>query len=448
MTYSSFVILNDNPSEILIPALEKELPYSLPLLRRIQYDCAHPQRGACCVASANLLTSSSASTSASVSPAAAYDTESKAGPEQEQEPWIAAFIDLHAGNETQVWVYSSLEAEVTLRNISGEAVDDKDEISDFSTISPARQDLARKQLWGLLQWIHRELMPGYILDQSTASSSETRASKQCEQEDGEEKEETKPQSKVIIPTHGPPLFLLGSLHTGLMKLITINDSYVSPCFRPGLKVYRYDVTPYVKYVFPPETYQSNASVSVSRQNGTENPLPEGYYYGSTGLQPHHVELVKSRTHIPRTSRTLLAMPSVVVYYGGAASASPENNANTNEVIVDDESRREEEDLMPIAWGFLAFDGSLATLHVEPAHRGKGIAAILSREVMRRAMMKGGVYDDDSQWSGDERNSKRALGYAHADVARENAASRRVMEKVVGGKSWAWSVTWAVVEVTN
>ena len=43
---------------------------------------------------------------------------------------------------------------------------------------------------------------------------------------------------------------------------------------------------------------------------------------------------------------------------------------------------------------------------------------------------------------------KALGYAHADVARDNVASRKVMEKVGGGKGWRWTVTWSVVEVVE
>ncbi|KAF3388176.1 hypothetical protein DPV78_012199 [Talaromyces pinophilus] len=367
---SDFIILNKNPTEKLIPALETHLPTSLPILRRIQYDIAHPRQTAYYVASANITQ---------------FSTDPKI-----EEPWIAAYINLFTGHETQVWIYSSLEAEVPV--IEHTINSDDEEISDFSSLSPERQDLAREQIWSLLQFIHRELMPEYMSHLSTIEN---------QPKVPEQQHKTK-----VIPKHNPPSILLGSLHTGLIKLLSINDSYLNAQFRQGLKVHRYDTLPYVKYIFAPEIFQAE-------NEKKSNPLPEGYHYGSEGLKAEHVDLVKSRTHIPRERGTLLAMPSVVVYQ--------HNNAN-----------------LPIAWGFLAFDGSLATLHVEPTHRGKGIAAILSREIMRRGMMGSGVYGSDS----------KELGFAHADVARDNVASRKVMEKVGGGKGWRWSVTWSVVEVVE
>ncbi|EEA19141.1 hypothetical protein TMatcc_010312 [Talaromyces marneffei ATCC 18224] len=377
---SDFIVFNHhNVTEKLIPALESHLPSSLPLLRRIQYDTAHPQQTAYYAASANIITQSS-------------------NDPKNEEPWIAAYINLFFGQETQIWVYSSLEAEVSPveHTIDG---DDGEEISDFSNISPERQDIAREQIWNLLKFIRRELMPEYI---SHLSTGEKQQPSTAVLEQGLQK--TK-----VIRQHYPPAILLGSVHTGLLKLLTTNESYVDAQFRPGLNVYRYDKLPYVKYIFAPAIFQTE-----NEENS--NPLPEGYYYGSEGLRAEHVDLVKSRTHIPRERETLLAMPSVVVYHHTGNTTSQD----------------------PVAWGFLALDGSLATLHVEPEHRGKGIAATLSREVMRRGM-GGGVYGS---------SSKKELGYAHADVARDNVASRRVMEKVGRGKGWRWSVTWSVVEVVD
>lgn len=368
---SDFIILNHNPTKTLIPALETRLPSSLPILRRIQYDYAHPRKTAYYVASANITTQSS-----------------------NNQPWIAAYINLFTGHETQAWIYSSLEAEVAPSEHTINSNNDE-EICDFSTISPERQDIARKQIWDLLQYIHRDLMPEYM---SHLSQSENLP------EVPEQQQEMK-----VIPKHNPPSILLGSLHTGLLKLLATNNSYTNAQFRPGFKVHRYDTLPYVKYIFAPAIFQSKSS------NEKSNPLPEGYFYGSEGLRAEHVALVKSRTHIPREKETLLAMPSAVVYHH------------------DDPDEK-----LPIAWGFLSFDGSLATLHVEPEHRGKGIAATLSREVMRRGMASG-VYGSVAS---------KELGYAHADVAKNNVASRKVMEKVGCGKGWRWSVTWTVVEVVG
>lgn len=364
-TETAFVIHNDNALRTLVPSLERVLPSSAPLLRRIQYDIAHPRDTAYYLASANL-----------ASPPPGKDDNGN-------RPWIAAYVDLFAARETQVWIYSSLEAEV---DSDGRQTDD---ISTFSNIPPERRAVAQRQIWDLLQYINRELMPAFEAHYHKTLAATT----------------TTPAHKVL-PPHKPPAMLLGTLHTGLMQLLTSNDSYTNATFRPGLKVRRYDVTPYVKYIFEPSIFQTAA--------GKEHVLPQCYRYGEQGLLPQHVELVRSRTHIPREPQTLLSMPSVVVYH-------------------DSEETQKENGSSPVAWGFLGLDGSLATLHVEPEHRGKGLAVLLSREIMRRGM------------ASSKYGTPGPLAYTHADVALGNTASRRVMEKV-GGQEWRWSITWAVVEI--
>ncbi|CRG88366.1 hypothetical protein PISL3812_05396 [Talaromyces islandicus] len=361
-TETVFTIHNGNPHQTLVPSLEHLLPSSAPLLRRIQYDIAHPRDTAYYLASTNL--------------ARAPDNG----------PWIAAYVDLFAARETQVWVYSSLEAEVD----DDKHNDENPHISTFSTITPERQAVAQRQIWDLLQYINRELMPAFQAHYHKTVPSTARTS-----------------LHKVLPPHQPPAFLVGTLHTGLMQLLSSNDSYTDAAFRAGLKVHRYDVTPYVKYIFDPSIFQT--------ATGKGHALPQGYRYGEQGLLPQHVELVLSRTHIPREPQTLLTMPSVVVYHD------------------DDSGTPDEKGPSPVAWGFLGLDGSLATLHVEPEHRGKGIAVLLSREVMRRGMASG------------KYGAAGPLAYTHADVALGNKASRRVMEKI-GGREWRWSVTWTVVEI--
>lgn len=381
-----FIILNKNPHESLIPALEKRLPSSLPVLRRIQYDCAHPREHAYYVASANLSVKDVTNSD---------DTAS--------EPWLVAYINLFAGRETQNWIYSSLEYEVLPK---ADEVVDEDKFSDFSTIDPGRLEIARQQFWGLLKYINRELMPEYM-SYLAEVKAELNQKKTTEEKTEEEAKDGEIPKVKKLPYYEAPAMLFGSVHTGLFRLLTTNDSYLNPTFRPGLKVHRYDALPYVKYVFDPKIFQTS--------DGQSNSLPPGFYYGKDGLLPEHVELVRSRTHIPREPKTLLSMPSVVIYDESAPTPA-----------------------QPIAWGFFSFEGSLATLHVEPEYRGKGLATILAKEVMRRGM-KAGPYGSESD------GANRM--YAFANVAKDNFASRKVMEKV-GGKGWRWTVTWTVLEVLD
>lgn len=128
----------------------------------------------------------------------------------------------------------------------------------------------------------------------------------------------------------------------------------------------------------------------------------------------------------------MKMPSVVIYYDHDSSTVETNN-NTSEE-------------MPIAWGFMSVDGSLATLHVEPEHRGQGLAVTLSKEVMRQAMMmvKGGTGRLPNENCPHDSNDHDA--WTHADVATTNIASRRVMEKI--GGQLAWTDTWTVLELCD
>jgi GNAT superfamily N-acetyltransferase len=102
------------------------------------------------------------------------------------------------------------------------------------------------------------------------------------------------------------------------------------------------------------------------------------------------------------------------------------------------------DEMPIAWGFLGVDGALATLHVEPEHRGKGLAILLSKAVMRRGMAADGIFGAGSIQSGETSAQEKVGEWTHTDVAGYNQASRRVMEKI-GGKVLT-TVTWTVIEL--
>jgi ribosomal protein S18 acetylase RimI-like enzyme len=134
-------------------------------------------------------------------------------------------------------------------------------------------------------------------------------------------------------------------------------------------------SPYAKYIFREE--------NLPTQNIPE--LPDGLRWGRL-VEQEHLELVVSRTEIPRQVKTLAALESVGVFDKGTGK--------------------------PIAWTFLSSDGSMSTLHVEEAWRRRGIAKSLATKVVRQSM-------------GDE-------GFGRADIAVDNDASRRVCESI-GGK---------------
>lgn len=178
---------------------------------------------------------------------------------------------------------------------------------------------------------------------------------------------------------------------------------------PGVRIHRVDV-PLGKYIFRLEN-EGNGN-SVYRESERESPLPENYSITAFPNTKHSYDLVRSRTRIFRSDEILSKMNGVAIYHHHHHGSGRED---------------------PVAWAFVSIDGSLATLQVEREHRGKGLAGVLVRETMRRAMTEG----DYARVVRD--------GYWHSDVEKGNLASQRVMEK--GGGRLEWTVAWVVVEVS-
>lgn len=353
------ITIQDDP-RALLPLLKSQLPHSIPLLRRLQHSLAFPSE------TARLLTTFP-------------------GVEPPSGPWLAAYVDLPRGRETQMTLYSSLERE-SVDEDKGDK-DDKDP-AVISTLHgrPENLALARAQLLALLSYTKSALLPGYLASRPARGVGPGPA-----------------HAPGQTPPPPPQAFLIGNLHTGLMALLMKSGIYTDPDPEPvpGVRVHRYDNPPYVKYLVRNVQWHSPA-----RKPDPGSPLPPGYRFqdrqGRTGILPHHYALVRSRTHLPRSDETLSRIPGVAAY-------------------VDQPGDGEE---TPIAWVFLGLDGSLATLFVEPEHRGKGIA-------------EGGIWrevgEDGEVW-------------VHANVLATNRASRRVLEKL--GGEVGWTNTWTVVELLS
>ncbi|KAB8201715.1 hypothetical protein BDV34DRAFT_216059 [Aspergillus parasiticus] len=322
-------------------------------------------------------------------------------------PWLAAYVDLLAGRETQIVIYSSLEAQATSPVLE----------SDFVSILRASREsleLARAQLLALLSHVKTYLLPDYL------SSIQSTGSSLLPNNLGRD-----PASKHsgLIPAPPPQAFLIGNLHTGLFSLLRASGDYTHSDPVPGLRVHRFDNPPYVKYLFRGQDFVIDSSDSSDSPGRALAPLPDGFRFtdkeGRIGVQPHQYDLIRFRTNVPRSRGTLTKLPGVTIYSDYAAENSSDR-APLGE--------------MPIAWAFLGIDGSLATLHVEPEYRGQNLALHVSKEAMRRGMAEGGIW----RHCGEEGEA-----WVHANVLESNIASRRVMEKL--GGNIGWTCTWTVVE---
>lgn len=413
----------------IITHLITHLPHSISLIRRIQHGLAYPSPTAKILATF---------------PSSATSPET---------PWLAARVDLSRGRETQIVLYSSLEKTHTsippITSVTGSAgIFDTSIISGTSTnnesivvatfsAKPTLLEQTRNQFLSLLAHVKKHLLPDYLSSLPPPSTETTLAPKT---------QNNTVNGIPLIPPPPPQAFLLGSLHTALYALLmrsgvyaqTGGDANPAADPLPGLRIHRFDYPPYFKYFFRRDAFDPGDSAK-GREDSEDSGMspPDGYRFhdrhGRTGVRECHLDLVQSRTNIPRPRAQLSSMPGVAVYYDGDG----DGNGNGQSPTTDG---NEEE--LPIAWGFLGLDGALATLHVEPAHRGRGLALPLCRQVMRRRM--------ESSVFGAGRlpleNADRGCvgDWVHTEAAQGNRASRRVMEKM-GGEVLA-TVIWTVVEV--
>ncbi|KAJ5510627.1 Acyl-CoA N-acyltransferase [Penicillium expansum] len=388
------ICIYEHDAATIIPALVSELPYSTTLLRRIQHGIAYPYE------TAHIL----ATFPPNLTPEAG-------------QPWLAARVDLFAGRTTQVLIYSSLEAEHTsiapiltppeILNVGSAEFNNNDVntitksiVSTFSANPPVLA-LARAQLLALLSYVKTNLLPSYLSylaksAQATSVEAETPPVSLSSVTPNNTNPTTNNSSVPLIPAPDPHAFLIGSLHTGLFSLLQRSGSYTQSDPIPNIRVHRFDDPPYYKYFFRRSDFSPEA------ESGRSADLPSADLSLPSGYRFHD-----------REGR------------GGCSDDADE---------------------MPIAWGFLGVDGALATLHVEPEHRGRGLAVPLSKAIMRRGMSVDGVFGAGSVNSEDSQTRERVGEWAHTEVAGYNKASRRVMEKI-GGQILT-TVTWTVIELLD
>ncbi|KAL2863431.1 uncharacterized protein BJX67DRAFT_384748 [Aspergillus lucknowensis] len=409
-----------HPYTPLLSALHSHLPFSGPLYRRIQFQVTHKSPTAHVLA-----------------------TFPESGPSPSpstQEPWLAVYTDIHAGTDTQVWIFSSLETKG--RGRGRVRVCDLDSIKtgdgDASTpLTPQEREITKAQLLTLFRYIRATLIPPYVAWLSTRPGHPQMQNQNLVNqgpgqglglEDGGGGGGVKK-----LPAHVPTSFLMGTVHAALVELIVqLRDE-------GALRIHRGQDTFYAKYCFPLSAFPPRDPGERDRdQRGGERPNADadsmgGYRFhssaGVSGIQACHIDLVNSRTNVNRSREALMAMGGVALYHSHSRPCPLREEGQGSRTGLE----------MPIGWAFLGFDGSLCTLHVEPQHRGKGLAGVLGREVMKRGV---GVFEPrggqpDTEGRGGEE-------WFYADVAVGNAASRRVMEKM--GGVVGWTTAWLVVEV--
>ena len=230
--------------------------------------------------------------------------------------------------------------------------------------------------------------------------------------------------------------------------------------------------PYMKWIIaPPATDQEETE--------KEPHLPPEYHYSRPLASHGDYALVLSRTSIPRSEATLAKLGSVGIRYLPPSSSSPppppsfssstlsslkEKEKEGHEGEGEKEERKQWQKGQLISWAFLGPDGSLTSLHVEPPHRGKGLAKAVAKRLFKKLgedrggvgfanvdvnergkrgedVQRNGKEDRDGDVEGDK---DRDGAWAHSDVAVENDESAGVARGVGGREGWV--VRWCHVDL--
>ncbi|RVX68727.1 hypothetical protein B0A52_07613 [Exophiala mesophila] len=450
-----YAILSAQQVQLLRHRLEAELPYSLPLLRRLEFEDVHPS-----------------GKDAKVFVTTAVD-EHAAGEDQDQDrswldawlmnhtqtntssssssssspppppPWLAAHIDLANQGQTQVFLYSSWsnpasgEFTTALRKEGARFLDGSLLFEDSkscpspspstttttsisSSPSSPSSHLHPHLICTLFTYIHQTLIP---LLPSTPSSDWL---------------ELKRTGKYLSTPYDRSKVIFGSIHESISPYflaysfaITRTDTgYWKYIFavtrsRSGSKMVSDTPNTTTTQTQPQQTTTTTTTTTTTSSSTSihiENPIfPPPKDYHISNLTPTHLQIALDRTPIPRTLTTLEQFTSAGIFH------------------LDEPN--------PVSWGFLAKDQSISSLHTEDEHRGKGLAGYVARELLRRAAAVVGKNKDEEGGGGGgeeyererERKVNDTIYYGHADVSESNVGSRSVMEKLGGVPMWktAW-----------
>lgn len=336
---------------------------------------------------------------------------------EDEQPWIAAYIDLTNAGQTQVWVYASWEPSLPPSP------------SSFDSSRQESQPSLQQKL--LFHRLYTTLLSSPALIPSLPTSAPASWLSLLH------------AGKWLSQPYSRDKVLFGTVHLGLARWFPVDART------------RTD-DGYWKYIFRVDGGEDEGSGGVG---AAKRGLPHGYKFAETC--DSHLQTVLDRTPVPRTLQTLRDMRSVGVFLNpsqprGQESPSPSQPRSQSQSTSEELELLKHKDAhqAAVAWGFLSKDGSLSSLHTEPEHRGKGLAVALGRELLRRQhfdtsttsiIAPATAPSSVGAGGGAEADGKAAeVRYAHVDVSKDNKPSRRVMEKLGGEPSWM--VMWTEMDM--
>ncbi|KAK3497992.1 uncharacterized protein B0T23DRAFT_98805 [Neurospora hispaniola] len=423
------------PSPSLLNLLSNHLPYSLPVLRRLQYAANfsdnnnNNNNGLGTTPYSHVLFASrhsledlvqsfeSESESEAVAvaeaddqqaededevdgksgQAAAADGKGKRKRKRRRQHFAAAFVDLSRFPETQAWVYSTMEDHCFFDPGTGTTMDGSTTWGVFGSQSQSHS-LPEEEAQEC-----DELMLALLRRMRTIALQMPLVLEKASEQRQKNWTEARAYLCMDAAAGGPgPKVMIGSLAEIHRHRLFLDQGRVHMHKTANIpEEIEWEVCQ--KWLFRTEALVSSSPSSEKEREGElETTMEKEGLVWDRVRTKEDVRLVQSRTSIKRQEDTLLGLPSVAVRDG--------------------EGRM-------VAWGFMAFDGTLMTLHVEEQYRGKGLAKAVACKVMRDHVKD---YGDD--------------GWGAADVFLENYRSQGVCRSI-GGRV-GWLLSWAVVDLAT
>lgn len=397
------------PTQAQLRLLRAHLPYSLPVLRRLQVAA-----GAFDGINSGGTTGSGTSEHAHV--LFAYDQEQAPSETDDavKTPFAAAFVDLSKTPETATWIYASDQDQALPIGADLYAADNDQPESWVvdrgaelvSMWSPARRARCRRLVLALLRWIR-----AMAHDAAPILAAQL------------------PARFGIADTAADFMkHVKANIHDGIRYVLQHPGNAADDADRAVVTLTYFDA--FDKWLFrfedvPVLSQPEDTALATGVQGeGADGPDGAQPSLAWDSVRSHDdVALVISRTHIPRTLQTLLGVPSVAL----REKAGPDGQDGALQ-----------------AWAFVGVDGSLWTLHTEPKYRGHGLAKTLAARLLRQycGMFDATVEGPTGEGAGDDIQDAKGDGWCAADVSAKNRQSQAVCRRLGAKRTWATS--WIVV----
>ena len=399
-----------NASITLLPRLLHLLPYSLPLVRRLQFHLSSPY----------------ATVLATFPPTFTVpNTDS----------FAACWFDRARAPETECWIFSTYELPPGCRHRPNNNANARAQLlALFSAIAEAPYPLSYEQPRPLIVIgsVHASLLPLLSGNQALPEAGSV-VSRMLSQHHKDGRSVLGGVSSVYVtwlipPSPQSPSTVDGAKEEewvgfGVNNIIQSTDAIpVLEGADPHGQQQQHDLPP---PSFRCSPVSSSCSGELLRSRSEEVPevgdkprnphlsLPEGYSFST--LTRDELPRVVASTHIPRSEKTL---------------------AELGNVCVRDENGR------VASWAFLGVDGSLSSLFTEEEHRGKGLAKAVARELVEGLNDgKGGM----GMKMGDRGlNGEEGWMNAYIEVGNEGSSA---VARAIGGKP-GWECRWISVDTSR